>query len=131
MDRRLSDEGAFGVDKATYDTNGDLISHGKRNRTELGALFTSQYKRKIMTNINLDTRLMLYTDYLKDFGNIDVDWQIGLEMIINKYVKANVGSHILYDNDIKNKREVEGVQITEGPRLQMKQIIGIGLEYTF
>ena len=132
LDRRLSNSGAFGVDKAIYDETGTIIlKNGKRNRTELGALINSQYKTKIMTNINLDTRATLYTDYLKDFGNIDVDWQLRLEMVVNKYVRANIGTHLLYDNDIKNKREVDGVQITEGPRVQWKQILGIGLEYTF
>ena len=132
LDRRLSNSGAFGVDKAIYDETGTIIlENGKRHRTELGALINSQYKTKIMTNINLDTRVTLYTDYLKDFGNIDVDWQLGIEMIVNKYVRANLGTHLLYDNDIKNKREVEGVQITEGPRVQWKQIVGVGLEYTF
>ena len=132
LDRRLSNSGAFGVDKAVYDETGTIIlKNGKRHRTELGALITSQYKTKIMTNINLDTRATLYTDYLKDFGNIDVDWQLGIEMIVNKYVRANLGTHLLYDNDIKNKREVAGMQITEGPRVQWKQIVGVGLEYTF
>ena len=131
IDRRLANDGAFGVDKALYDIDGNVIQNGKQHRTELGALINSQWKTKIMTNINLDTRATLYTDYLKDFGNIDVDWQIALEMVVNKYVKANIGTHLLYDNDIKNKREVDGIQITEGPRLQIKQIVGIGLEYTF
>jgi hypothetical protein len=132
LDRRLSNEGAFGVDKAIYDVTGtEIIKKGKRHRTELGALVSSQYKRKIMTNINLDTRATLYTDYLKDFGNIDIDWQVSIEMIVNKYVRANIGTHLLYDNDIKNKREVNGVQITEGPRVQLKQILGVGVEYRF
>lgn len=131
LDRKLSDGGAFGVEKAVYDIDGNIIQHGKRHRTELGALVTSQYKTKIMTNINLDTRATLYTDYLKDFGNIDVNWQMTLDMTINKYVRASLGTNLIYDNDIKNKREVDGVQITEGPRVQWKQLIGVGLEYTF
>ena len=132
LDRRLSNSGAFGVDKAVYDETGTIIlKNGKRQRTELGALITSQYKTKVMSNINLDTRISLYSDYLKDFGNIDVNWQMSLDMTINKYVKANLGTNLIYDNDIKNKREVDGVQITEGARIQWKQLIGIGLEYTF
>lgn len=132
LDRRLSNSGAFGVDKAVYDETGTIIvKNGKRHRTELGALINSQYKTKIMNNIMLDTRATLYSDYLKDFGNIDVDWQLRLEMVVNKYVRANIGTHLLYDNDIKNKREVSGVQITEGPRVQWKQILGVGLEYSF
>ena len=132
LDRRLSNSGAFGVDKAVYDETGTIIiKNGKRQRTELGALITSQYKTKVMSNINLDTRISLYSDYLKDFGNIDVNWQMSLDMTINKYVKANLGTNLIYDNDIKNKREVDGVQITEGARIQWKQLIGVGLEYTF
>ncbi len=132
LDRRLSNEGAFGVDKAIYDETGTiLIKNGKRQRTELGALVTGQYKTKIMSNILLDTRATLYTDYLRDFGNIDVTWQMNLEMTVNKYVKANLGTNLIYDNDIKNKREENGVQITEGSRIQWKQILGVGLEYTF
>jgi hypothetical protein len=46
-------------------------------------------------------------------------------------VKANLGTNLIYDNDIKNKREENGVQITEGSRIQWKQILGVGLEYTF
>lgn len=132
LDNRLANEGAFGVQKAIFDETGTVITRkGKKHRTELGALVTSQYKTKIMTNINLDTRATLYTDYLNDFGNVDVDWQMGVEMIVNKYVRANLGTHLLYDNDIKNKREIDGIQITEGPRVQWKQIVGVGLEYTF
>jgi len=127
----LSNEGAFGVDKAIYDVNGNILQNGKRHRTELGALVTSQYKTKIMSNIYLDTRVALYSDYLKDFGNVDVNWQMTIDMTINKYVKANLGTNLIYDNDIKNKREVDGVQITEGARVQWKQLIGVGLEFTF
>ncbi len=42
-----------------------------------------------------------------------------------------MSSNLIYDNDIKNKREVGGVQITEGPRVQLKQILGVGVEYRF
>lgn len=132
LDQRLSNDGAFGVDKAVYDETGTIvIENGKKHRTELGALVTSQWKTKIMTNINLDTRATLYSDYLNDFGNIDVNWQMTLDMTINKYVRASLGTNLIYDNDIKNKREVDGVQITEGARVQWKQLIGVGLEYTF
>ncbi len=132
LDSKLSNSGAFGVDKAIYDETGTiLLKKGKKHRTELGALITSQWKTKVMTNVNLDTRATLYTDYLKDFGNVDINWQMTLDMTINKYVKANIGTNLIYDNDIKNKREVNGVQITEGARIQWKQLIGIGLEYTF
>jgi len=42
---------------------------------------------------------------------------------VNKYVKANIGTQIIYDDDIKSKSEKDGVEITEGPKMQMKQVI--------
>ncbi|PZR24113.1 MAG: hypothetical protein DI539_01480 [Flavobacterium psychrophilum] len=130
-DNRLADQGAFGVPAATYDADGNLLTHGKNVRTEVGILITNQIKRKIYTNIMLDNRFTFYTDYLNNFGNIDVDWQMQLDLTVNQYVKANVGMHMIYDDDIKNKVEKDGVQVTEGPRIQLKQMLGVGLTYTF
>lgn len=132
LDKTLANQGAFGVDPAVYDpiTN-EIISEGKRSRTEIGFLVTNQWEKEIWKNIELEHRVSLYTDYLNNFGNIDVDWQIILEMTINEYVKANLGTHLVYDDDIKAKEEVNGQQITVGPKVQLKQILGVGLSYTF
>ncbi len=62
---------------------------------------------------------------------MDVDWQLQFDLIVNEYVKANIGTHVIYDDDIKAKKEVDGVQVTIGPRIQFKQILGIGIEYNF
>lgn len=131
LDKRLSNEGAFGVAKAIYDTNGTLLRSGGKSRTELGTLISGQFKREIAKNMVLDTRATLYTDYINKFGNIDIDWFSNIEMTVNKYVKANVGLHVMYDDDIKSKKEENGIQVTRGPRIQLKQIIGVGVLYTF
>ncbi|MEZ4787390.1 MAG: hypothetical protein R2790_05815 [Flavobacterium haoranii] len=52
-------------------------------------------------------------------------------MTVNNYVKANLGTHLVYDDDIKAKEEVDGEQVTVGPKVQLKQILGVGLTYTF
>lgn len=131
LDQRLADQGAFGVDGAVYDENDVMIKKGKRSRTELGFLFQYQIKKEIFKNIILDNRLTLYSDYINNFGNVDMDWNIQLELVVNKYVKANIGTQILYDDDIKNKVEIDGTQITEGPKMQLKQVLGVGLAYEF
>ena len=76
-------------------------------------------------------RISLYSDYLNNFGNIDVDWRFQLEMTVNKYVKANISTHLIYDDDIKTKEDAAGVQVIKGAKVQLKQILGIGLSYTF
>ena len=131
FDQRLANQGAFGVDKAVYDIDGNLIREGKNTRTEVGILVTNQWKKEIYKNINLEHRISLYTDYINKFGNIDIDWQLQLAMVVNQYVKANIGTHLLYDDDIKFKEEEAGVQVIKGPRVQLKQLLGVGIEYNF
>ncbi|WP_298397839.1 DUF3078 domain-containing protein [Flavobacterium sp.] len=129
--QELANQGAFGVTKAVFDENGVLVSEGKKSRTELGFLITSGYKKEVFKNIVLENRLNLYSDYINKFGNIDVDWQMQFDLVVNKYVRANIGAHLIYDDDIKAKEEINGEQVTVGPKVQLKQMLGIGIVYNF
>jgi hypothetical protein len=131
LDQTLADTGAYGVKGAIYDAAGNLISHGQRAKTELGILVTSYIEKEVFTNITIKNRLSLYTDYLHNFGNIDVDWQFYADLKVNEYVKANVGLNLVYDEDIDVIKEENGVKVNEGAKVQLKQLLGIGLEYTF
>ncbi|OYQ37908.1 hypothetical protein CHU92_07265 [Flavobacterium cyanobacteriorum] len=131
LNRTLADQGAFGVERAEYDAEGRKIKSGRNIRTEVGILVTNNIKRQVFKNIMLDHRLSLYTDYLNKFGNIDVNWQLSLDMTVNEYVKANIGTHIIYDDDIKATEERDGGIVTVGPKIQLKQILGVGLTYSF
>jgi len=133
LDQRLADEGVYGVKKAVYDQNGKLISKGKRSFIEFGALLSAVWEKEIYTNVNLNNRVRLYTDYVSDFGNIDVDWELNFNLIVNEYVRATIGTHLKYDDQIKYKEDKnnDGELETYGPRIQFKQLLGIGLVYDF
>jgi hypothetical protein len=131
LDQHLANQGAFGVLKAQYDSKGNMIVQGKNSKTELGFLFTSYYKKEIFKNITLVNKLVLYSDYINNFGNIDVDYDFILDLVVNQYVRATIGARIIYDDDIKAKEEVDGKQVTVGPKLQIRQMLGVGLVYTF
>jgi len=131
LDQTLANQGAFGVDKAVFDINNNLLSEGKQSRMELGFLFTSKFKKEIFKNIIFENRLSLYSDYINRFGNIDVDTELQFALVVNQYVKANIGAQIIYDDDIKSKKEIAGVQVTQGPKAQIRQAISIGIEYVF
>lgn len=130
-DQTLADRGAFGVQKAIIDSEGNVLQRGKRSRNEFGILLNSQWKTEVYKNMNLDTRLSLYSDYLNKFGNIDVDLQTELSMIVNEYVRATVGFHIMYDDDVQATKQVDGQQVTVGPKIQLKQMIAVGVVYEF
>ena len=133
LDQDLANAGSFGVTPAEYDDEGNLLVEGRNYRREFGILLTSGYESEIMENISVRSELSLYTDYLNDFGNVDVDWQMNFRFIVNDFVKASLGSHLKYDNDIKiinEDMETEEKEVS-GAKVQWKQILGLGVSIDF
>lgn len=133
IDQDLADAGSFGVKPAEYDLDGNRLSKGRNSREEIGMLVTSSYESIIVENISVRNLVSLYTDYLNDFGNIDIDWEIVFYFQVNSFVRATFGSHLKYDNDIKiiTEGEVEGESIISGAKVQWKQLLGIGVLVDF
>jgi len=129
LDQTLANKGSFGVAKAIYDADGNLISKGEKSRTEFGFLVTNYYKKEVWKNITMENRLSLYSDYIHNFGNIDMEWRLNFDLVVNRYVRANIGTHLIYDDDIKTTEEINGVQAPKGAKLQIKQFLGVGLVY--
>ena len=131
LDQRLADQGAFGVTKAIYNAEGLLLQEGEKSKIELGFLLTGYYKKQIVKNVIMENRLSLYSDYINNFGNIDVDYDVNFDLVVNEYIRTNIGLHLIYDDDIKSKKNVNGEQVTLGPKTQFKQVLGVGIVYQF
>lgn len=133
LDRRLSDQGAFGVAAAEYDINGNLLKHGRQTKTEVGILINNYFESQVFENIKISSKLSLYTDYINSFGNVDVDWFVNFDFKVNQWVKASLGSHLRYDDDIKllTPSDVAGEYVENGAKVQWKQILGIGVAIDF
>ncbi len=131
LDQTLANKGSFGVTKAIYDSEGNIISEGKQSKIEIGFLVTNYYKKEIWKNITIENRLSLYSDYVNNFRNIDVEWKLQFDLVVNRYVSANIGTHAIYDDDVKTYEEIDGVKVAGGPTLQLKQSLGIGMVYLF
>ncbi len=132
LNQRLANQGAFGVREATRDTDGNIIQRGSQVRTETGILLKNEFRKEIFDDIFLFSRISLFTDYFQNFGNIDVDWEILVDFKVNNFIKARVGSHFRYDDDINVIVQNEaGEEVNLGPKLQWKQQLGIGLLIEF
>ncbi len=132
LDQTLANNGAFGVEPAVRDEDGNIIKEGENFNSELGILLQSIWKARLMENINFTNSVNLYTDYLNSFGNIDVDWELNLNFKVNSFVLAKLGSHLRYDNDIKiTETNVDGEEMVMGARIQWKQQLGIGVIVDF
>lgn len=116
LDKKLSDSGAFGVDR------------GKKMHAEFGPYVRADLNKDLSKTINLSTTVEFFTDYIEHFGNIDVNWSLLLTMKVNKWLAASIATQLIYDDHVKIKTAPTG---EPGPRTQFKELFGIGLTYKF
>jgi hypothetical protein len=120
LDDALAAAGAYGVDP------------GENYKSEYGASLKSVYKKDgIIKNVDLLTRLDLFSNLTEKPQHIDVEWEGRLNFKINDYFTAVFALNLLYDHDIKTSEEVDGEMVERGPKLQSKQLLGFGLNYKF
>ena len=60
---------------------------------------------------------------------MDIHWDFLLNMKINDYLSANLITNLIYDNDIKIQidDDNDGIIDQTGPRVQFKELFGVGL----
>jgi len=131
-DQRLADEGAFGVTPAEYMTleDGTVVKtkDGEQVKFQFGANFKLAFKKDIMKNVNFETTLELFSDYLHNPQNIIVKWDAIIDMTINKYLSAKLTTNFIYDDNIIIK-DKSGNPL--GPRTQFKEMFGLGFGVKF
>lgn len=120
-DTDLSEAGAFGVDP------------GKKVRMEVGSFMKVELKTDVMKNVSLHSKLDLFSNYLNNPENIDVNWDLLVNMKINDFLSANLITNLIYDDDIKIAIDEnnDGVIEGRGPRVQFKEMFGLGLSLKF
>ena len=90
------------------------VKKGQTSRFELGASIRSFFKFELVENVFVSNRISLYSDYLDNPANIDLDYTIDTTMKINKYLTTNLIIQFIYDHN--------SVQ-----RLQVREVMGIGI----
>ncbi len=133
LDEDLANAGSFGVTPAVLDEDGNIITEGERVRQEVGILLTNSYLMKVAENVTMKHQVNLYTDYINNFGNVDMDWRVDFDFKVNSFIRATLGSHLKYDDDVKTTKpsEVEGEFDEAGAKIQWKQFLGIGFAVDF
>ncbi|MEZ4787478.1 MAG: DUF3078 domain-containing protein [Flavobacterium haoranii] len=75
------------------------VEQGDTSRYELGAALNGYYKFTIMENVSVENILNLYSNYLEDPQNVDLDYQLNIVMKINKYLTTNFAFQTIYDDN--------------------------------
>lgn len=85
---------------------------------QLGFNATAYYKFNIMENVTAENLLNLYSNYLKEPQNIDINYTLNIVMKINKVLSANLNFQAIYDDDAF-------------AGFQTKEVFGVGVNYGF
>ena len=94
------------------------VDANKAMRFELGASLSGYAKFQIIENVSMENLLNLYSNYLEDPKNVDIDYTMNMKMKINDYLSTNLIFQAIYDDNA-----VKGFQIRE--------VFGLGFNYGF
>jgi len=98
------EKAAFGVEK------------GKSQNLEFGASIVSNYKFVLVKNVTVENLINLYSNYVGNIANVDINYTLNMNSKINKHMSANVTFQAIYDDDTVKA-------------FQIRELISIGLNY--
>jgi hypothetical protein len=112
---------------------------GKTSKNEPGASFMISKISKPTKNITITNRLQLFTNYINNPWNIDVDWETITVINLNWFTDLRLNTHLIFDDDtkttvIRNREPVflEGTKTHKKvARVQFKEMFGVALSFRF
>ena len=94
------------------------VEQGKNLAFSFGFNLSGYYKFTIMENVEMENILTLYSDYLANIGNVDIDYQTNIRFKVNKHIKMQMTFHTVMDDNSSSK-------------IQFRQLFGLGVNYSF
>lgn len=104
-------------------------AQGEKLFNQFGANLISEITTPIMENVSFYSRMDLFSNYLSKPQNIIVNWDIQINMKINRWISAGITASMIYDDNIKfDKGDGSGRRIA---KMQLRETLGIGLQAQF
>ena len=91
------------------------ISPNKSSRYELGANLTFHSEGSLLENVNYKQDLKLFSNYLEDASNIDLDYLAQIEINVNPLLSTQLIFQLIYDDNAIS-------------RLQVREVFGVGVQ---
>ncbi len=134
----LSYRNTFVLDTLEINQRAHGIERGKRSRQEMGGQLVIKNEMSLMDDLKIENSVRLFSNYLKNPQNVDVDWEINLEKRISWYFTVRMNFHFIYDENILfpvYDNQGDPVTLPDGsqkevPRLQFKQFLGITMSFS-
>lgn len=135
----LSYKGTFVTDPAymnqTYDsTKIDQTKYGvpknKKSLNEPGVSFMISNTWKPLKSVTVTNRLQLFTNYINNPQNIDIDWEAIVVANLNWFTDIRFNTHLIFDDDTKTVEIKDGIS-KKTARIQFKEMLGLSLVFRF
>ena len=91
------------------------VSQNKSSRYELGANLTFHSEGRLLENVNYKQDLKLFSNYIEDSSNIDLDYLAQIEINVNSLLSTQLIFQLIYDDNAVS-------------RLQVREVFGVGVQ---
>ena len=91
------------------------VTSKKSSRYELGANLTFHSEGRLIENVNYKQDLKLFSNYLEDASNIDLDYLAQIEINVNPLLSTQLIFQLIYDDNAVS-------------RLQVREVFGVGVQ---
>ena len=134
----LSYKGTFMTDTIHYDQTMYGIPHNKKSLHEPGVSLMVTHEYKPVKTVSIVNRLQLFTNYIHNPQNIDVDWEMIATANLNWFTDVRLNTHLIYDDDTKSPLIKSGIPVLnpdntpkKTSRAQFKEMIGLSVVFRF
>jgi hypothetical protein len=135
----LSYKATFVTDTAHIDQTKYGVPHNKKSLQEPGISLQISNEFKPYKTITLINRLQLFTNYIHNPQNIDIDWEMIATANLNWFTDVRFNTHLIFDDDTKTPLfDKKGKPVLnelgkqkKTARIQFKELLGFSLNFRF
>ncbi len=115
------------------------ISKKRKALHEPGMSFLLTNEFRPVKNMSITNRLQLFTNYIHNPQDVDVDWEVIMTANINWFTEMRLNTHLIFDDDTKTvvyDKEDHPVLRPDGTekktaRIQFKELLGLSFVFRF
>ena len=135
----FSYKGTFVTDTAHINQTLYGIPKNRKSLNEPGVSFMITNVFKPIETVTIVNRLQLFTNYIHNPQNIDVDWEMIATATLNWFTDVRFNTHLIFDDDTKTDELYKNGQPVLRPdgtrkrtaRIQFKEMLGFSVFFRF
>ncbi|MGB4293214.1 MAG: DUF3078 domain-containing protein [Bacteroidales bacterium] len=135
----LSYKATFVPDTATIDQTKYGVPKDRRSMHEPGGSVQITNEFKPLKTVTITNRLQLFTNYIHNPQNIDIDWEMIAQVKLNWFTDLRFNTHFIFDDDTKTVVKNKDGSPVLGPdgkpkksaRIQFKELLGLSFVFRF